>query len=211
MATLPNNLQRKHRHRLTLRYRLFKRTADVVLSLLALLLVAPLLAGCMAWIYLIDGGPVLYFQWRVGRDGWLFEMCKLRTMSRDAETKGIRFAQRRDPRVLPGCSWMRRSHVDELPQLLSVLTGKMSLVGPRPERPEVFERYRGQLPQFEHRLSAPPGLTGLAQVRHGYANDLDGMQRKLNYDLEYLCQRSVRGELRLMLATIPKLWDRAAC
>jgi len=188
-----------------------KRTMDVLLSLAALAWALPVMALCAAWVKLLDGGPVLYRQWRVGRDGWLFEVYKLRTMRQDAEAGGVRFAEAGDARVLPGCGWMRRSHVDELPQIFNVLRGEMSLVGPRPERPEVIERLRVDLPQFENRLAATPGITGLAQVRNGYSNDAHGMKRKLAYDLEYLRGRSVLGDVRLLLATVPKLWDRGAC
>jgi lipopolysaccharide/colanic/teichoic acid biosynthesis glycosyltransferase len=106
---------------------------------------------------------------------------------------------------------MRRSHVDELPQAFNILRGQMTLVGPRPERPEVIEQLRRDLPVFERRLIGKPGITGLAQVRNGYTHDLRGMRVKLDYDLQYLRRRSVLNDLRLLLQTIPKLWDRAAC
>jgi lipopolysaccharide/colanic/teichoic acid biosynthesis glycosyltransferase len=176
-----------------------------------LIVLLPLLIGCAAWIKVVDGGPVFYYQWRAGRDGWLFHMCKFRTMRKDAESTSVRLATEGDSRVLPDCGWMRRSHVDELPQLIHVLFGQMSLVGPRPERPEIIEQIHNDLPHFSQRLVAAPGLTGLAQVRLGYSNDLDGMRQKLNCDLHYLRHRSVMGDLRVLLATIPKLWDRAAC
>lgn len=192
-------------------FALVKRLIDVAVAMLVLVAAAPVVGLCALWVLLIDGRPLLHRQWRAGRDGELFEMCKLRTMTRDAEAQGMRFARPSDPRVLRGCNWMRRSHADELPQLIHVLTGRMSLVGPRPERPEVIERLRTHLPQFEARLAAKPGITGLAQVRNGYSNDLGAMRRKLDYDLQYLQQRSVTRDLRLLLATVPKLWDRAAC
>lgn len=188
-----------------------KRTVDILASLVGLVIVSPLLLGCAIWIRLADGGPVIFTQWRVGRDGWLFRLYKLRTMRLDAEQLGVaRFASIGDPRVLPGCGWMRRSHVDELPQLWNILRGEMSLVGPRPERPEIFERLSETLPGMERRLAAVPGLTGLAQVRNGYSNDLAGMRRKLAYDLRYLRARSVLTDLRLILQTLPCVWDRSA-
>lgn len=190
---------------------LFKRALDVTGALTGIFLAAPLLMVCAAWIKCVDGGPMFYWQWRVGRQGWLFRLYKLRTMHRKAETPGgARLAQRRDPRILPCCTWMRKTHVDELPQLWNILVGQMSLVGPRPERPEILEELRTDLPGIDARLQARPGLTGLAQICNGYTNDLAGARRKLAYDLRYLRRRSIRGDVQLLLRTVPKLWDHAA-
>jgi lipopolysaccharide/colanic/teichoic acid biosynthesis glycosyltransferase len=192
-------------------YEVVKRGLDLVGSAAGLVAAAPVLAGCAAWIKCVDGGPVLYRQWRVGHGGVLFRIYKLRTMRSNAERPGTaQFAASRDPRVMPGCAWMRRSHVDELPQLWNILKGDMSLVGPRPERPEIYEELRATLPKVERRLEGRPGLTGLAQIRHGYTNDLAGARRKLAYDLRYLRRRSLLTELSLVLRTIPKVWDQAA-
>ena len=188
-----------------------KRAVDVTLAATAFVVMLPVVLACAAWIRSRDGGPAFYAQWRVGRDGWLFRIYKLRTMTLDAERNGAQLASRRDPRVLAGCGWMRRSHVDELPQLINIIRGDMSLVGPRPERPELIERLRQDIPGIERRLAATPGLTGLAQIRSGYANDVRGIRRKLAYDLLYLRRRTVLGDARLLLATVPKLWDRSAC
>ncbi|HEX7010252.1 MAG TPA: sugar transferase, partial [Phycisphaeraceae bacterium] len=186
-----------------------KRAMDVLLASLGLIASAPVLLLCMAWVWWMDGSPVIYRQWRVGRSGRLFCLYKLRTMRRDAERHGVRLATSDDQRVLPGCQWIRKSHLDELPQLINVLMGQMSIVGPRPERPEVIEQLRAALPRIERRLAVAPGLTGLAQVRNGYSNDLAGMRRKLAYDLLYLRRRSFFTDLGLILQTAPKLWDQA--
>lgn len=192
-------------------FALFKRSLDIVGSMTGAIALSPLLLACGAWIRLVHGGPVLYQQWRVGHDGWLFRIYKLRTMSVDAETAdGARFATAGDQRILWGCGWMRKSHVDELPQLWNILVGHMSLVGPRPERPEMFEQLRPTMPRLERRLAVRPGLTGLAQVVNGYTNDSAGARRKLAYDLRYLRKLSILTEIRLLLATIPKIWDRAS-
>jgi lipopolysaccharide/colanic/teichoic acid biosynthesis glycosyltransferase len=189
----------------------FKRMLDIVGAALGLVLCAPILAACAAWIKLADRGPVFYSQWRVGRDGWLFRIYKLRTMAMRAEACGdARFAASGDPRILRGCAWMRRSHADELPQLLNILLGHMSLVGPRPERPEIMEQLRRDIPGIDRRLEMKPGLTGLAQVRNGYTNDVKGTRRKLAYDLQYLRKRSIRNDLSLLLRTIPRVWDQSA-
>ncbi len=195
----------------SLRFNLVKRSLDIVGASVGLILVAPILLVCAAWIKLADGGPVFYSQWRVGQDGWLFRIYKLRTMSLTAERCGdARFASARDPRIIPGCNWMRRSHADELPQLINILLGQMSLVGPRPERPEIMEQLRQDIPGIDKRLATRPGLTGLAQVRNGYTNDVQGTRRKLAYDLQYLRTRSIKTDLILILQTLPCVWDQAA-
>ena len=188
----------------------FKRAIDITAAVCGVVVLGPLLIGCAVWIKLVDGGPVFYSQWRVGTDGWLFKIYKFRTMRIDAEKGGAQWAAQSDPRVLRGCNWMRRSHVDELPQLWNILIGEMSLVGPRPERPEMTEELRKEIPGIEKRLAGRPGLTGLAQVRHGYTNDIAGARQKIAYDLRYLRSRSVSEDLRLVLQTVPKVWDRAA-
>lgn len=192
-------------------YETAKRVMDGVLAGLGLLAAAPLMLAVGVWIQVVDPGPVFYKQARVGRDGWLFWVWKLRTMSVRAESGGARFAEAHDPRVLRGMRWVRKSHVDELPQLVNILRGEMSLVGPRPERPELHEAMRRKLPGMERRLAVKPGLTGLAQVVNGYTNDLAGMRRKLALDLRYVRRRGVWTDVRLLWATAPKLWDRGAC
>ena len=188
-----------------------RRALDIALAGVGLVLAAPLVLGCCAWIRFVDGGPVLYRQWRVGWNGWLFRIYKLRTMVLDAERDQVpRFASRGDARILPGCAWMRKSHVDELPQLVNVLLGQMSLVGPRPERPEVMEDLYPSIPRIERRLAVRPGLTGLAQLEQGYANDTRGSRVKMAHDLRYLRRRSLATDLWLMFRTLPKVWDRAS-
>jgi len=192
--------------------RCFKRCVDVGLGALVSLCTMPLIVACVLIVKLSDPGPALYYQWRVGRNGRMFRIFKLRTMYRDAErSTGAIFASTTDPRVIPWCRWMRRSHVDELPQLWNILRGEMSLVGPRPERPEIINELARQLPRFERRLAVTPGLTGLAQIRNGYTNDVTGAQKKLNYDLIYIRRMNWFNELKLLLGTVPKIWDRAAC
>ena len=191
-------------HRAGRAYERTKRAIDIAGALVGLILSAPILAFCMAWVRMIDPGPALYRQWRVGRGGWLFRIGKLRTMKLDAEADGARFAEDNDPRVLPYCLWMRRSHVDELPQFWNVLLGQMSLVGPRPERPEILERLRSRIPRIDRRLAVPPGLTGLAQILNGYCNDLAGTRRKLACDLRYVRRRSLGRDLLLLIMTVKR-------
>ncbi len=210
ILTPDSPLPRSNRSRRDVRFERGKRLIDVMAAGVGLLLCMPVMLACAVWIKLCDRGPVFYSQWRVGRDGLLFRIHKLRTMRTDAERQGIRWASQGDSRILPGCNWMRRSHVDELPQLWNILRGDMSLVGPRPERPEMIEQLRPHIPRIEKRLAATPGLTGLAQVRNGYTNDIAGARRKQVYDLQYLRRRSLRQDLRLILATVPRVWDQAA-
>ena len=188
-----------------------KRMVDLFGALLALTMFSPVLLFAALWVKFSDGGPVFYRQYRVGRDGKLFKIWKLRTMRTDAEANGPQFATDNDPRIVRGCAWMRTSHVDELPQLLNIIRGEMSLVGPRPERPELMDQLRKDLPNVDRRLSATPGITGLAQVVNGSTNDLEGMRRKLDLDLRYLEQRSITLDIRLILKTIPRFWDHTAC
>lgn len=194
-----------------MRFEVVKRIVDLLGAVLAVMFFAPLLVVAAVWVKLTDGGPVFYRQCRVGRHGKLFHIWKLRTMRTDAEAQGPQFASDNDPRIIRGCRWMRTSHIDELPQLLNVLRGDMSLVGPRPERPEIMDQLRKDLPGLDHRLAATPGITGLAQIVNGYTNDLNGMRRKLDLDLRYLEQRSIKLDARLICKTFPRFWDRTAC
>jgi len=188
-----------------------KRWTDVVGSALGLIVSAPLLAICACWVLLADGRPVFYQQWRVGRNGWLFRIHKLRTMSVNAEAAGdAQFARPGDPRLIRGGGLIRKAHLDELPQLWNILRGQMSLVGPRPERPEIHRELRRHIRGIDRRLAAKPGLTGLAQVRNGYTNDLSGARRKLAFDLLYIRRLGFLEDLRLMFLTVPRLWDRMA-
>ena len=189
---------------------LFKRAVDIVGALVGLVLTTPLMRTCTAWTKIVDPGPVLYRQWRVEHHGWLFPMYKLRTMRQNAEQEGAQFTQANARRILPGCSWMRRTHADELPQFGNILRRHMSLVGPRPERPEMVEQLRPEIPSIDFRHIGRPGLTGLAQLVNGYTNDLNGARRKVACDLRYLRHRSILGEIKLLIRTVPRVWDRSA-
>ncbi len=193
-------------------FRLFKELLDLVGGGVALMIFAPVMALCALLIKIWDpAGPALYRQVRVGLNGKLFTIYKLRTMYVDAEAHGkaVRAGQD-DPRVIPVCRWMRQSHVDELPQLVNILRGEMSLVGPRPERPELFEELSREVPDFEKRLAVKPGLTGLAQIKNGYDTDVQSVRRKLQMDLEYINNMSLKLELQLLVATFAKFRDTGA-
>ncbi len=188
-----------------------KRAMDIVLGLLALILLCPLIILCGAIIKLSSKGAVFYQQIRVGKDGKLFNMYKLRTMYDGAETTtGAVWAADNDPRVVWTCRWMRRGHLDELPQLINVLKGEMSLVGPRPERPEIVGKLETIYPNIHRRLAVRPGITGLAQIRNGYDKTIESTRRKLDADIEYIHSRGLGVELKILAATFPKFYDRTA-
>ncbi len=178
------------------------RIVDLVLACVILILSAPifLLAACL--VFLTDGPPVLYRQARVGQFGRHFTLLKLRTMRRDAEAAGPVFSQDKDPRTLPIGRILRRFRIDELPQLVNVIKGEMSLVGPRPERPEFVARLTEEIPYYAFRTGVLPGLTGWAQVNVPYANDLPSHRRKLEFDLYFIRERSTRLYLLTLLRTV---------
>ena len=188
--------------------RFTKRALDVLLGSVALILSLPLLAVCAVIIKLSSRGPVLLRQQRVGKGGSRFTLYKLRTMRAEAES-GSRavWAGDQDPRVVRTCRWMRRSHVDELLQLINVLRGEMSLVGPRPEREEILSALAGRYPHIRRRLAVRPGITGLAQIRWGYDTTPARFVRKFRADMEYIERQSVFLDLWILLATVPKFVD----
>jgi len=190
---------------------LAKEVVDIVLGFVALVLSLPILAVCIVIVKLSSKGPAIFKQTRMGQDGKPFEMYKLRTMYTDAESaSGAVWAAAGDPRVVPTCRWMRRSHVDELPQLLNVIKGEMSLVGPRPERPEILAELEKTYPQVRRRLAVRPGITGLAQVRNGYDTSVEAFRHKLTADLEYVERSNWSTEIGIMAATFTKFRDRQA-
>jgi len=186
------------------RYAILKDAFDVTVSILLLLAALPVMAICAAIIKLSDPrGPVLFSQTRVGLGGRRFRMYKLRTMYTDAEKDtGAVWATDDDPRVIPLCRFMRLSHLDELPQLYNILRGDMSLVGPRPERPEIIRELMMHIPNYMNRLEVKPGLTGLAQIENGYDSDIDSVRRKVAWDLEYVRTRGWATDLKILGRTI---------
>jgi len=180
-----------------------RRALDVVMALVSLALVAPVLAACAIAIRLDSSGPVFYRQVRIGKDGRPFRVMKLRTMKVDAEKgSGARFASQRDPRVTRVGRFLRMTRLDEVPQYWNVLTGDMSIVGPRPERPEFMDTLASRYPLFRLRLAQKPGLTGWAQVRYGYASDIEEFETKLGLDLYYLKHRSLFFDVLIILQTV---------
>jgi len=178
----------------------YKRAVELV-SLLVAAPVALLVTGAVAlFVLVVAGRPMLFFQLRVGQDGVPFRMVKFRTMYPDAELRtGAVLASRTDDRVIPACRWLRSTRLDELPQLWNVLRGEMSVVGPRPERPELTEQFEQLIPGYSRRHEIPPGLTGLAQISGRYHTD---PEYKLGHDLQYLVNWSPVLDLQILLRTV---------
>ena len=179
------------------------RTLDVVLSAFFLLVSLPLTLPIALLLLVTSGTPLLYRGERVGRGGHVFEMLKFRTLKRGAEDRlgpylGEELVRRTKTETTALGGWLRATQLDEIPQLLNVLRGDMSLVGPRPIRPRFFEELAAELPAYWQRLVVRPGLTGFAQVRRGYETS---MAEKLAHDLEWIADRSVRLYLRTLATT----------
>ncbi len=182
-----------------------KRLFDMVFSLTLLLLSGPVLLSAMLVLWLSSFGrePVIYRQIRVGLEGRQFTLLKLRTMQMDAEPHGPSMAAVNDSRVTQIGRILRRSRIDELPQLINVLRGEMSLIGPRPERPEFVNQFETEIEGYSLRHLVKPGITGLAQVHYGYAANLQDAAVKLYYDLNYIKNDSLRLDLHILLQTLP--------
>lgn len=180
----------------------FKRVFDIVFSAVIMVFAAPLVLLSLLFVRLSSRGPVIYSQIRLGQNGRLFTIYKIRTMKHNCEhSSGPQWATRRDPRVIRGGHFLRATHIDELPQLFNVLLGQMSLVGPRPERPQISKQLRNVIPLYDERLRVLPGLTGLAQVQLPPDEEIAGVNRKLACDLYYVLHQSLWLDLRILLST----------
>jgi len=179
-----------------------KRLGDLVVAVALLLATAPLMALAALLIKLEDGGPILFSQVRTGIYGQPFRIRKLRSMRSDAERHGARWASHSDPRITRIGRWLRKLRIDELPQLLNVINGDMSLIGPRPERPEFEQDLEAQIPHYRIRHWIRPGLSGWAQVCHPYGASVDDSRSKLSYDLYYLRNFSLPLDFLILLKTI---------
>jgi exopolysaccharide biosynthesis polyprenyl glycosylphosphotransferase len=180
---------------------LAKRAMDLAVGTAALLILSPLMLGLAAAVKWTSPGPVLYRQRRMGLGGRPFTMLKFRSMRCDAEKRtGAVWAARDDDRCTPLGRWMRRWSLDELPQLLNVLSGDMSLVGPRPERDVFVERFRRELPTYYQRQRVKCGMTGWAQV-HGWRGNTS-LRKRLEYDLDYVANWSIRLDFKILLLTV---------
>lgn len=203
------------------------RAVNVVIAAVAMALLSPLMLLIAIAVRLTSAGPILYMQTRVGLDrrqtrvnalydrrmqdlgGRIFTIYKFRTMHVDAESgSGAVWASKRDPRVTGLGRILRKTRLDELPQLINVLRGDMNIVGPRPERPSIFARLRNDIREYPLRQLAKPGITGWAQINTDYDQSIDDVRRKVRYDLEYIRNQSLLYDLRIMARTVPVILFR---
>lgn len=182
--------------------RVVKRGVDFAAALGLLVVLIPITVPVLILSAIFQGFPLFYRQERVGQAGRIFTLTKLRSMRNDAEKDGARWADKNDTRITPVGRWLRLTRLDEIPQLWNVLKGDMSLVGPRPERPEFVSVLEEKIPFYRARLAAKPGLTGWAQIKFGYTNGVDDAKTKLEYDLYYIKNRSVWLDVVILLQTI---------
>lgn len=180
---------------------LVKRPIDMMLASIGLFLGAPLMLACALLVRLTSPGPIIYRQVRVGRYGRHFGIYKFRTMRNDAEKNGAVWAKKGDVRITPVGKFLRKTRFDELPQLWNILIGDMSLVGPRPERPEFVDELRRHVPHYDLRHLVQPGLTGWAQVRFRYGASIADSQRKLAFDLYYVRHCNLAFDAAIWLRT----------
>ena len=173
-----------------------------VLGVILLVITLPLMAVVAVLVRLTSPGPILFRQKRVGLNGSVFQVFKFRSMHNNAEARtGAVWATRDDPRVTPLGKWLRRLRLDELPQLFNVVRGEMSLVGPRPERPEFVEILQEKIPYYAQRNCVKPGITGWAQINYKYGETIEDSLIKFEYDLYYIKNMAVSLDLYIMFHT----------
>ena len=190
---------------LTVEQEFVKRVMDIVFSLVGLVIASPFMLVIAFLIKVYDGGPIFYKQNRLTKDGKVFQILKFRSMKVQSEKKGARLAMKDDDRITPVGKVLRQIHFDELPQIFNILKGDMSLVGPRPERPEIAQEYLKEIPEFNYRLKVKAGLTGYAQV-YGKYNTTP--YDKLKLDLTYIETYSVLQDIKLLMLTFKILFQK---
>ena len=177
----------------------YQRVLDILLSLIGLVIGIPLMLIFGVLIKIEDNGPAIYKQERVGKSGKSFYLYKLRSMRTDAEKFGAQWAEKDDPRITKVGNFIRKTRIDEIPQLFNILRGDMGIIGPRPERPQFTVQFNEDIPGFINRLSVKPGLTGWAQIRGGYEAT---PAEKLEDDLYYIKNRSFMLDMKIILKTV---------
>lgn len=181
-------------------YSIYKRMLDILASIIGLIIGIPLIAIFGLLVKMEDRGPIFYKQERLGKNLKVFYIYKIRSMRVDAEKiGGAQWAQKDDPRITKTGKFIRKTRIDEIPQLFNILKGDMSLIGPRPERPELTYKFEKEIPGFIKRLTVKPGLTGLAQVNGGYEITPN---EKLKWDLIYIKNRNIIMDMKIILKTV---------
>ena len=184
-------------------YSLTKRTIDITGSVIALVLFSPILILTAILIKLTSKGPIFYTQTRVGKDNQNFEIFKFRTMKVDAEkATGPVWASKNDNRLIPCGKFIRKAHIDEIPQFVNVIMGDMSIIGPRPERPIFVEKLKTEIVDYSKRLDVKPGITGLAQVCHHYDDTIDDVRKKIKYDILYIKKMCFWTDVTILARTV---------
>jgi exopolysaccharide biosynthesis polyprenyl glycosylphosphotransferase len=201
---LRNFLDRSHA---SSSYELLKRLFDLLGAILGLLVLIPLYPLIALAIIIDDGFPIVFRQTRIGEHGKQFQLLKFRSMTRDAEKDGVaRFAVENDERVTRIGKFLRKSHLDELPQFINVIRGDLSLVGPRAERPELVENLQKKVPFYRARLFVKPGVTGWAQINYQYASNIEETAVKLEHDLYYIIHRNLFLDFMTILRTVGQVF-----
>jgi lipopolysaccharide/colanic/teichoic acid biosynthesis glycosyltransferase len=181
----------------------FKRGFDIVVSFIGLIVSLPVLLLSIFLIKVTSPGPAFYRQTRVGKKGGIFDILKLRTMICNAELQtGPVWAKENDPRVTSFGKFLRKSRIDEIPQLVNVLKGEMSLIGPRPERPEFVDILSKEIVDYQKRLNVRPGITGLAQIKQDYDATIKDVRKKVKLDLLYIKRMCFLTDFRILLGTV---------
>jgi len=184
-------------------YELGKRMMDLLGAFIGLIILCAFFPFISLGIIIDDGFPIIFKQKRVGKSGKIFHLLKFRSMRRDAEKDGVaRFAVENDERATRWGRFLRKTHLDELPQFLNILKGDLSLVGPRAERPELVEQFQKEVPFYRARLFIKPGLTGWAQVNYHYASNPEETAVKLEYDLYYIMHRNILLDILILVRTV---------
>ncbi|WP_228112779.1 sugar transferase [Streptococcus mitis] len=182
-----------------LMYRRIKRIIGLLISIPSLLLIIPICLIACIFIVIESSGNPIYIQERIGLNGQSFSIYKLRSMYQDAEKNGHKWASKNDTRITKVGRFIRKTRIDELPQIINVIKGEMSIIGPRPERPEFINEFLKDIPNFNERLAVRPGITGWAQVNGGYELT---PKDKLVYDLFYINHESIKLDFLILLKTI---------
>jgi len=183
-------------------YMLTRKVVDVLFAILVIVITSPLLAISALFIYLHDNKTIFYIQERVGLNGKIFKLYKLRSMIINSEENGAVWTERNDSRITPVGKVIRKIHIDEVPQMLNIIKGDISLVGPRPERPEFVAQLEKVIPHYELRHIIHPGFTGWAQIKYRYANTEKDSKEKFEYDLYYIKNRNIFLDFGIILRTI---------